>query len=49
MKPIKGSFNNILAAIGAGTGKGKRAAEKAARRQFGHPIKASEPKPDKKP
>jgi hypothetical protein len=28
-KPLKGDFNNILAAVAAGTGKGKRAAKKA--------------------
>ncbi len=45
-KPIKGAFNNILASIGAGTGRGKKAAERPARR----PIQASEspnPRPKK--
>jgi hypothetical protein len=38
-KPIKGKFNNILASVAAGAGKGKQAAEKLAR----YPIKAKEP------
>ena len=41
-KPLKGGFNNILSAIAAGTGPGKRAAKKAkANRDF--TIKASDP------
>ena len=40
-KPIKGKFNDILAAIGEGTGQGKRAAGKAAR-EHGRPIEAKD-------
>jgi len=36
-KPIKGAFNNILAAIAAGTAKGKLAADKPVKR----PVKSS--------
>jgi hypothetical protein len=42
--PIKGEFNDILAAVAMGSGKGKRAAKELAR----HPIiKASAPKAKK--
>ena len=44
-KPLKGDFNNILAAVAAGTGKAKRALTKA--HQVEPPVKASEP-PKKK-
>jgi hypothetical protein len=43
-KPIKGGFNNILASVAAGTGKGKKAVNKLAR----YPIKASQCLPPKK-
>ena len=43
-KPIKGGFNNILASVATGTGKGKKAAERLARQ----PIQASEPPKTKK-
>ena len=44
-KPIKGGFNNILAAVALGTGKGKQTAnELQSRREI---IKASEPTPKK--
>jgi hypothetical protein len=43
-KPIKGAFNNILASVATGTGKGKKAAEKLERES----IQASEPRPRKK-
>jgi hypothetical protein len=36
--PLKGDFSNILAAIGAGTGKGKRAAKKAAAARSNAPV-----------
>ncbi len=44
-KPIKGAFNNILASIAAGTGKGKKVATKSER----HPTKSPELPPHKKP
>ena len=44
--PIKGKFNDILAAVAMGRGKGKRAAiELRARNAGKNIIKASEPKP----
>ncbi len=43
-KPIKGAFNNILASVAAGTGKGKQAADKLAK----HPTKSTEPPQSKK-
>jgi hypothetical protein len=47
-KPIKGAFDNILASIGAGTGKSKKMSDKLVRQA----IQASEPpnpRPKKKP
>jgi hypothetical protein len=43
-KPIKGDFNNILAAVAMGSGKGKRAASELRARNI---IKASQPTPKK--
>ena len=43
-KPIEGAFNNILASVAAGTGKGKQAAHKRATQ----PIKASQTPPPRK-
>jgi hypothetical protein len=43
-KPIKGAFNNILASIAMGSGKGKNAAQ----RLQDTPIKASQPTRKKK-
>jgi hypothetical protein len=43
-KPIKGSFNNILASVAAGTGRGKKASEKATRSL---PVKPATPAPKK--
>jgi hypothetical protein len=43
-KPLKGDFNNILAAVAQGTGKAKRAAMKATASPV---IKASQPAPKK--
>ncbi len=44
-KPLKASFNNILAAVALGTGNAKRAAKNMANEA----VKASQPKPEKKP
>jgi hypothetical protein len=43
--PLKGNFNNILAAVAAGKGKGKVAAEKANRSL---PVKPAQPPAPKK-
>jgi hypothetical protein len=44
-KPIKGAFNNILAAVAMGSGKGKRAATELQTRSA-NIVKASTPTPD---
>lgn len=44
-KPIKASFNNILSAVGMGSGKGKRAAQTLAREKTAcKPIAPPKPK-----
>jgi hypothetical protein len=46
--PIKGTFNGILTSIALGSGKGKKAAVKLAKKaDEPNIIKASEPKPPK--
>jgi hypothetical protein len=40
-KPLKGTFNEILAAVTMGTGKGKKAAKELAQQAI---VKASQPK-----
>jgi len=47
-KPIKGAFNNVLAAVAMGSGRGKRAAVELANTREKNVVKASDAAPRKK-